>query len=252
MKKLNGSLRRAARIVIGSVISLALWQFISSGSVLTRSQSSVAPNQREVAQLSDAFMASLQTVGNVRNVNPELLHPLFVEGLPCPLIQFVEPNICRTLSPEERRDYALATLNVIWLVYEYQLSQPVPLWLQADPSLDDPLELFPIEVRPVMEKLAGRSNTIEAFRKLHADTKEAEARLLVKHSQMTESGKSNFAKNSAKISDVLRRKGLDFEDLVPDGEIAEGAFRYTRPPFVFVVARDRGILKVIYFSFMTD
>ena len=245
--------KQMGRLVIGIVFALSLPHFVSSNSVLTQSRQSILiPTEDEVVKLADSFMESLQAVGNVRNVNQELLHPLLVEGLPCPVVPFVEANVCRTLSSEDRRDYALAVNNVIWLTYEYQLSQSVPLWLRPDIVLADPFELFPSEVRPVMGKLVGIAKTTEAFKELYTATKEVEMRMLRKHSQMTESDRLNVAKNAVIITEAFRQNGFGSEGVVPIRGISEGMFRYTKPPFVFVVARDRGILKVISLSFVTD
>jgi len=240
------------RLLMTIVILFSLSQFVSSAPALTPSrQSPPVPTSDEIAKLSDSFLKSLREVGNIRRVNPDLLHPLFMEGLPCPVVPYVEASVCLSLSPEDRRDYVLATLNVLWLMYEYQLSQPVPFWLRSGPSPSDPLELFPAEVRPVLRKLTGVAQTIEAFKQLYADTKEAEAWMLARRSRITASDRSNFAKNAAILTEALRRNGLDSGDVTPVSVVSEGAFRYTRHMFVYIAARDRGVLKLISFTFVT-
>ena len=78
------------------------------------------PTVAEAAKVFNRFIESWQETGNLRNVDPELLHPLFLEGPPCSLVLFVKEDICRALSLEDRHDYAVASMNVVWLIWEYQ------------------------------------------------------------------------------------------------------------------------------------
>src|SRR5262245_4925238 len=101
----------------------------------------------EAATLTDQFMSSLENNGDIRKVDPELLHPLLRENPPCALVPFVATDLCRALSAKDRSDYSLAVLNVVWFMYEYQLSLPRPAWFRGARGQDDAVNVFPPEVR---------------------------------------------------------------------------------------------------------
>jgi len=103
-----------------------------------------------------------------------------------------------------------------------------------------------------MQKLVGRANTVEAFKETFAATKEAEMLMLARHSRMTESDRLNIARNSKTIEEAFQQNGFGLGEVVALSEISQGAFEYAKPPFTFVVARDRAGVKVVWFSFVTQ
>ncbi len=235
-------------LLFGLTLTFSLFAAAPNGS-----QSASAADASEIAALAARFMELLRQTGDVRRVDPALIHPALVRDPACAILPFVSLEVCRALSPEDRRDYAMATINMFWLTYEYQLSLEEPLWTREDPLEEDPLELFPPELRDLVPKLSmGIANTQDAFNEAFAATKLAEDRLLVRHSRMTDADRANIERNNELISEALKQNAPEEDRLIPSNYGLEGTLLYVYPPFMLTVAKDEGVWKVLWFTLMSD
>ena len=159
-------------------------------------QTATPPSRAEVDQLANRFLRSIQDKGNIRSVDKSLIHPFLLTNPPCVLVPFVDGGVCSSLSAEDRSDYTLATINILWQIYEYQLSHSELIYLKGDFKKNRPLDMIPPEALPFMSKLSGRAKTVEAFREMYAATKKVEALMPERHSRLSKSEKRNIQKNS--------------------------------------------------------
>jgi hypothetical protein len=235
-----------------STILVFVLSFISyeAAHSTNKEQTVPAQTQAEMGEAAGSFLKSLFEIGNIRYVDRTFLHPLLFENTPCEIVPFVERDVCMILSPKDRADYSLATINIIWLTFEYQLSLQTPIWLEKNPSQRDPSSALPVEVRSQMHKLVGRAETAEAFKELYGTTQEVEKLMLARHKKMTGLEKQNIQKNSKLIASLFAKYQSAAAEPIKD--IPE-AFRYEKlTPFSFILARDGGAFKVLWFSFITQ
>jgi hypothetical protein len=227
-------------------------------------QKEQAPNeqmQKEVDEIASRFLESLQASGNLRKVDPKLLHPLFLNP-PCALIPEVDRTICLKLSPDDRREYTLVVCNSAWLYINILMSGP-PLSdqevkkFQTSRNIHDLTDsLVPSELHPLFGKIGkqeGLGKSIDEFKARYSALMEAEKTLLAVYAKINDAGKRRIqwqydladSMNVLRYGDKLRMKSAHIEEL-PD------AFEYENNMFRFVVAKDRGVFKVIQFSLVSD
>jgi hypothetical protein len=202
--------------------------------------------QSEIDELANRFLESLIATGNLRKVDSKLLHPLFTNP-PCALIPIVERNTCLKLSPEDRQEYKLAESNIIWLNEQLLILLP--------PS--DAKELFSSRVSPELNLLTKRYDklqkpvrSMEDFRELASMAIEVEKTLLAKYLKISDPRKRTIRRffDSLDVAPMKDQEGVK-PKLSPYSidELPE-AFEYEKKDHRFLVAKDRGVFKVVQFS----
>ncbi len=240
------------------LLLLAFIAFIQAAAAVNQAHSMIgeetAPEQvrMKAEKLSDRLVKSWRHAGDIRKVDRDLVHPLLFENPPCPLIYYVNNNLCLTLGAEDRREYILTTINVLWLMTEYQFSHPDLMQYLKNAVNNDPLEIFPQEVRPHLMKLTGRAGTLEKFKELYNATREVEKYLLAWHSKIGDAEKSNIQRNYKMIADAIP-PGLNTGNLEPfTADDVPEAFYYNVPPLRFVMAKDGDEYKLLWLFGMTQ
>jgi hypothetical protein len=253
MKEMILNRRNGFRLLLPMFIA-----FIQTGVVINQAYSMIGeettPEQvrMEAEKLSDRIIKSWQHAGDIRKVDRDLVHPLLFENPPCPLVYYVNNNLCLTLGAEDRREYTLTAINIIWLMFEYQFSQPDLIQHLKNAVNKDPLEMFPKEVRPHIRKLTGRAETMKQFKELYSATREVEKYLLAWHSKIGDTEKANIQRNYKMIADAIPpelNRG-NFEPFTA-GDVTE-AFYYNVPPLRFVMAKEDDAYKVLWLFVMTQ
>jgi hypothetical protein len=204
-----------------------------------------AQMKKEIDDLSERFIKSLQTTGNLRKVDFKLLHPLFNDPH-CAVVPFVDQNICLKLNPDERREYTLATYNVTWLMSQFLLT--IPAADRTKKMNGNPDEIFdesvPAEARPFIKKLAGYARSLPAFKDMYSASLEAEKILLAAYPKINDEGKRAIQENYNAFAVALQKDTptpAHFEGL-PE------VFEYNKKPYQFLVAKDGGVFKIIQFA----
>jgi hypothetical protein len=253
MKEMILNCRSSFRLLLATFIAfIQIGVTINQAYSITGEETAPEQIQMEAEKLSDQFIKSWQHVGDIRKVDRDFVHPLLFENPPCPLVYYVNNNLCLTLSAEDRREYTLTAMNVLWLMFHYQFSQPDLLQHIQNAMNKDPFEMFPQEVRPHISKLTGIAGTPEQFKELYSATREVEKYMLAWHSKIGDTEKANIQKNYKMIADAITPElnTGNFEPFTAD-DVPE-AFYYNVPPLRFVMAKDGGAYKVLWLFIMTQ
>lgn len=86
---------------------------------------------------------------------------------------------------------------------EYQFSHPDLMQHLKNAMNDDPLEIFPQELRPHLMKLTGRATTPDQFKEIYNATGEVEKYLLDWHSKIGDAEKANIQRHYKMIADAI-------------------------------------------------
>jgi hypothetical protein len=229
-------------LLLAGLISISAHSTPWAAQSANQEQALTAQMKKEIDDLSERFIKSLQAAGNLRKVDSKLLHPLF-NNSPCTLVPFVEQNICLKLNPDERREYTMATYNIAWLMSQFMLTIPLTdLTKKMNGNLDEIFdELGPAEARPFMKKLAGRARSLPAFKDMYGASIEAEKILLEAYPKINDEEKRTIQHNYDALAVALQK---DTPTLTHFEGLPE-AFEYYKKPYRFVVAKDGGEFKVI-------
>jgi hypothetical protein len=224
-----------------------------------------AEMKKEVEKLAGRFIESLHATGNLRNVDPQLLHPLFNKPL-CELLD-IEGSLCLKLNTEDRREFTLAKSNSGWLLFDYMDSLP-PLNYDADKFKADDVSYIrdqefsrvSPELRQVFAKLekmerkhSGPNESMDEFRETYAIWMELEKALLVEHTKINNEGKQRIQRQYDLFDRMIAMKFGDKppmkfvrSDALPD------AIKLINKSYKFIVAKDAGVFKVVHFEKYMD
>ena len=208
--------------------------------------------EQEAARLANALIAGFEKTGDIRKVDRNLFHRSFLET-----VCLAPREICVQISKDDAREFTYTLLNILWLVFEHQLSMPNPVWLGSN-ALDNPdqfiNDLLPEEGRDVMKTELRtcmlEMKTITDYHKSMDSCSAIEKRLLQERVSHDHVNQPSYHKNlqmmdekTGSVGGHSRFSAVDAK--VGGGMVPENTYLYVKIPFFLFVTKEQSKPKIV-------